>query len=394
MNPKLSGTKAEDFSLVVGGPFYQFFLRTGIVRPPLDRTKWRVLLIVMIVWTPLLVLTILHGQFLSGVKIPFAKDFEAHVRLVIALPLLIVGEVTIHRRMKAILGQFLERQIITGPMLTKFEEIIDSAVRLRNSTVIELALIPIVFTVGFLFREMMSLQTDTWFAAAAANGPVKTPAGFWYQFVSIPIFQLFLLRWYFRLFIWIRLLWQVSKLELNLIPTHPDRRCGLGFLDGIVPAMGPFLTSHSCLLSGALANRLIYEGAKLPNYYAEIGALAVFLILVSLGPLCFFTYGLLRARIQGLHVYGELASEYVIGFDRKWIRGQRIPEEPLVGSSDIQSLADLGNSFAIVESIIPFPFGRNSLGALASIIALPLLPLALTMFSLEELLVRLVKIVL
>jgi hypothetical protein len=103
---------------------------------------------------------------------------------------------------------------------------------------------------------------------------------------------------------------------------------------------------------------------------------------------------LLRARLLGLRVYGRLASDYVIGFDRKWIGGQRPPTESLVGTNDIQSLADLENSFAIVRSIIPFPFGKGSLVGLVIVIVLPLLPLGLTMFSPQELFLRLLKLVL
>jgi hypothetical protein len=158
--------------------------------------------------------------------------------------------------------------------------------------------------------------------------------------------------------------------------------------------MAPFLLAHSCILSGGLANRLVYGGAKLPAYYPEIGIMAGFLFVITLGPLCLFTPSLLRARLLGLRVYGRLASDYVIGFHQKWIRGERPPDEPLVGTADIQSLADLANSFTVVQSIIPFPFGRNSLVGLAIVIALPLVPLLLTMFSLEELLMRVVKIVL
>jgi hypothetical protein len=168
----------------------------------------------------------------------------------------------------------------------------------------------------------------------------------------------------------------------------------LSFLGGIVVAMAPILLAHSCLLSGYLANRILHEGAKLPDHYVEIGVLALFLVLLALGPLCAFTPTLLRAKRLGLHRYGRLASDYVVGFDQKWISGQRSPEEPLVGTADIQSLADLANSFAVVRSITPFPFGRNSLIGLAVIIAVPLLPLSLTMFSLQELALRLLNILL
>ena len=385
----------EGFSLFLGGPVYQLLIRAGLVRPPLDRLKWRLLFIVAVAWAPLLVLTLLDGRFLGGVKIPFLHDFEVQARLLASLPLLIAAEVTIHNRMTAILHQFRERKIVTGALEARFQEINDSAMRLRNSVAVEVGLAVAVLLIGRLtWQGIAALQSDTWYASLVSGVRTNTPAGIWYQFVSVPISQFILLRWLYRLLVWWRFLGQVSRLELNLVPTHPDRNCGLGFLDGIAVAMAPFLLAHSCLLSGYLANRILWEGARLPDYYVEIGAMAAYLFALTLGPLCVFTPCLLKAKIQGLLRYGKFASDYVIAFDRKWIGGERPPDEPLVGTGDIQSLADLANSFAVVQSIIPFPFGRSSIIGVVVLTALPLLPLALTMFSLQEIAMRLVKIVL
>ncbi len=387
--------QAEDFSLFLGGPMYQFLIRVGLVKPPLDRLKWRLLVITTVAWVPLLILTILDGRFLGGVRVPFFHDFEVQARLLALIPLLIAAEVTIHGRTAAMIRQFRERQIVTGALEDRFREINESAMRIRNSIPLEAGLAVVVLVVGRLtWQGLAALESDTWYATIVAGTRTSTPAGIWYQNVSVPISQFILLRWVVRLVIWWRYLWQISKIDLNLVPTHPDRSCGLGFLDGTVFAMAPFLLAHSCLLSGYLANRILWEGAKLPDYYPEIGALAAYLAAITLGPLCVFTPCLFRARLQGLLRYGRLASEYVNAFDRKWIGGQRPPDATLVGSEDIQSLADLANSFSVVQTIIPFPFGRSSLVGLVVVIALPLLPLALTMFSAKELFTRLLKIVL
>ncbi len=85
---------------------------------------------------------------------------------------------------------------------------------------------------NFWMKGVLAIQSDTWYAAVTAGEKVLAPAGYWYQFVSLPVFQFIMLRWYFRLFIWGRLLWQVSRLDLNLVPSHPDGSCGLGFLGG------------------------------------------------------------------------------------------------------------------------------------------------------------------
>src|SRR5512135_2710555 len=162
--------------------------------------------------------------------------------------------------------------------------------RLRNSVAFEAGLAVVVFLIGrFVWVQVAGLQSDTWYATLAGGTRTNTPAGLWYQFVSIPITQFLLLRWIWRLVIWWRFLGQVSKLDLNLVPTHPDRTCGLGFLDGVVFAMAPFLAAHSFLLSGALANNILYEGSRLPAHYAEIGIMAAFLFAITVGPLCTFT---------------------------------------------------------------------------------------------------------
>jgi hypothetical protein len=144
----------------------------------------------MVAWAPLLVLTLMDGRFLSGVTVPFLYDFEVHTRLLVSLPLLIVADVTIHRRMKTIMSQFVQRQIVTPPLEAKLGKIIDSALRLRNSKVLELALLVFVFVVGgFWWRQMMGMQSETWYSTLVAGKAVSTHGGFWYQFVSVPVFQ-------------------------------------------------------------------------------------------------------------------------------------------------------------------------------------------------------------
>jgi len=63
-----------------------------------------------------------------------------------------------------------------------------------------------------------------------------------------------------------------------------------------------------------------------------------------------------------------------------------------VGSSDIQSLADLANSFEVVRQMDALPFNKNTVLRLAMVIVLPLLPLALTMVPLDEMIDRAIKI--
>jgi hypothetical protein len=202
-----------------------------------------------------------------------------------------------------------------------------------------------------------------------------------------------LVRWYYRIFIWSRFLWQASRIQLNLAPMHPDRVGGLGFLGNVAYAFTPLATAHGAMVAGPIANRIFYLGAVLPDFKGEIFLIVVFMVCVALGPFLAFAPQLAATKRTGLREYGTLAGRYVSEFEAKWLRGGAPADEPFVGSGDIQSLADLGNSFEVVKGMRLTPVSRDALIQLVTATLAPLVPLALTMMSLEELLKRLLGMV-
>ena len=383
---------SQDFSLVLGGPLFQFLRRAHLSDDTLMLMRRRIIIISLIAWLPLLVLSALEGTMLGGrVAVPFLLDLEVHVRFLLAIPLLIVAELVVHQRMRPLVKQFLERNLVPESAMTRFDAAIASAFRLRNSVLAEVLLIALVYGVGVLiiWRQFLGLGTVTWYATPSVEGSRLSLAGIWYSYVSVPIFQFLLIRWYFRLFIWARFLWQVSRIELSLVPTHPDRVGGLGFLSKTVYAFAPLAVAHGALLAGMLANRIFYLGAKLPEFKGEIGVMVIFLLCVVFGPFLVFAPQLAQAKRTGLREYGTLAERYVREFDAKWLRGGAPADEPFVGSGDIQSLADLGNSFEVVQTMRVVPVTKEAFIQLVAATVAPVVPLALTMMPLEELLKKL-----
>jgi len=389
----LRGT--PDFSLVLGGPLFQLLRRAHLSDDALMMARQRIIVISLVAWLPLLVLSTVEGRLLGGTTVvPFLLDVEVHIRYLAALPLLIGAELVVHQRMRSLVKVFLERRLIPENAMARFEAAIASAFRLRNSVLAEVLLIAFVYVVGVLivWRQYTTLDTATWYATPSAGGSTLSFAGIWYGYVSLPLFQFLLVRWYFRLFIWARFLWQVSRIELSLIPTHPDRLGGLGFLSKTVHAFTLLAVAHGTLLSGQIANRIFYLGAGLLEFKVEVAVVVVFLLVVVLGPLLVFTPQLAQAKRTGLSEYGTLAERYVREFDAKWVRGGAPADEAFVGSSDIQSLADLGNSYEVVRTMLPAPVTKAMIIQLALATLVPIAPLALTMMPLEELLKRLLGI--
>ena len=385
----------QDFSLVLGGPLFQLLRRSHLAGDALELLRQRILLITLLAWLPLLVLSLIEGEALGGrAAVPFLLDIEVHVRFLIALPLLIIAELIVHQRMRFVVRQFLERNLIPQSALPRFERAIASAFRLRNSLLAEVLLIAFVYAVGILliWRHYVALSTDTWYAVPTAEGLKLSMTGAWYGYVSLPIYQFLLVRWYYRMFIWSRFLWHVSRIELSIVPTHPDRVGGLGFLANTVYAFMPLAVAHGAMLAGPIANRIFYLGATLPEWKVEIGVLVVFLVCLVLGPLLVFAPQLAQAKRTGNREYGTLAERYVREFDAKWLRGGAPADEPLVGSADIQSLADLANSFEVVRTMQIAPITRDSLLRLVAATLAPIVPLALTMMPFEELLRKLLGV--
>lgn len=385
----------QDFSLVLGGPLFQLLRRTHLAGDALELLRQRILLIPLLAWLPLLVLSLIEGEALGGRSaVPFLLDIEVHVRFLVALPLLIVAELVVHQRMRFVVRQFLERNLIPQNALPRFEEAIASAFRMRNSVLAEVLLIAFVYVVGILliWRHYLALSTDTWYAVPTAEGLKLSITGAWYGYVSLPIYQFLLVRWYYRIFIWTRFLWQVSRIELSLIPTHPDRVGGLGFLANTAYAFMPLAVAHGAMLAGPIANRIFYLAAALPEWKVEIAVMVVFLLCLVLGPLLVFAPQLAQAKRTGNREYGALAERYVREFDAKWLRGGAPANEPLVGSGDIQSLADLVNSFEVVRTMQLAPITRDAFIRLVAATLIPVVPLLLTMMPFEELVGKLLGI--
>ena len=384
-----------DFSLVLGGPLFQLYRRSHLSGDTLELLHRRILFISLFAWLPLLLLSVIGGHALGGtIKIPFLYDIEAHIRFLIALPILVAAEPIVHTRIRPAVKSFVERRIIAPEDMPKFQAAIDSAVRLRNSVIVEVALVVLVYTLGLWFWRSNHVATGavSWYATPDGSRMHLTLAGYWYAFVSIPIFQFILLRWYFRFFIWFRFLWRISRLNLRLIATHPDRAAGLGFLGHSTYAFGPILFAQGALLAGLFASRIFHYGQNLIAFKMEAAGFVIFFVAAVLSPLIVFTPRLAEAKRRGQRQYGSLGSRYVQGFEEKWIEGGAPQDEELIGSGDIQSLADLGNSYAIVSEMRVVPFGLKDVARLAAATAAPLLPLGLTIFSLEELVTRLIKI--
>jgi len=378
--------EGKDFSLVLGGPFFQLLNRVHLTGKALELVKVRTLVLSMLAWLPLMLLSILNGQaWGEGTNLPFIEDIEVHIRFLVALPLMVFAELMVHQRMRLVVAQFEGYNLIPESAKVQFHNAIGSAFKLRDSILAEVIIVILIYVIGYnlVWNKSMALDTTAWYSEPDGSPSL---AGVWFRYVSLPIFQFLFLRWYYRIFIWTRFLFQVSRIRLNLVPTHPDYMGGLGFLSNIVFAFMPLAVVHGAVLSGMISNHIFHDGAALLDFKIEIGIMVLVVLCLVILPLFFFSSQLSDTKRTGSIEYGRLAAGYVQAFDHHWVKGNQKVNDPLKQTQDIQGLADLGNSYQVIEQMKFIPITRTNLIMLVAGTVAPVLPLVLTMMPLSELL--------
>ena len=253
-------------------------------------------------------------------------------RLLVSLTLLVWAEPFVHQSLASTVRQFMDRDLIVAEDRERFKRMVAATVRLRYSVFPEIVALAIAVLAGRrLGAEHLGGPVDAWYGRTIAGAVQLTIAGYWYTFFSLLLFRFLLLRWYFRLALWYRLLWLTSRFDLQLNALHPDRAGGIGFLEQSVFAFAPVFVAQTVLASALIGDKIWHEGASLPGFRLEFVGIVAALVLLSLGPLCFFFGRLARTKLAGRLEYGTQASHYVNEFRRKWLQGDGGETEPFLG---------------------------------------------------------------
>lgn len=369
------------FSLARGGPFYALLRKLHLVRHDAHDAHRQAIALIVIGWVPLAIIFAAESS-LSLTPARFLWDPSVHLRLLLAVPLFVLAEHSLDWRCRLALDTFLGGRFITD--LGAVERIVRSAGRLRDAWAPEilLACISIVLSQLVLWRDAGA----TGLLGGKLSGAERLSAAhLWYAFVALPLFQFLLGRTVWRWLIWSRLLWQLSRLPLRLMPTHPDLAGGIAILSRPVVGLSIALVAGSSVIAGTWGAQILAGQTSLPELATPFAVFVALSELVALGPLVSFSGQLFRGRNQGLLQYSVFALRYTVDFHQRWIvRPQDGADGPL-GSPDIQSLADLANGFDVVQRMRLVPFGPRTLYMVFLVTLVPMLPLFLTEMSLWEL---------
>ena len=366
--------------MVDGGPLYALLRRLGWTRPDgrLDYVRAS-LMLVAFAWGPLVVAS-LSAHFRTHQSLSI--DWGTHARLLIAIPLLLRADVSLHARTRSVVAKFAADRWAAG-QADRLDRIVASAIRWRDAVYPEVALL----VVACVASQLVAWQVGGLGVRRVTTGRNLVAARWWYAVVALPMFQFLVYRALWRWAIWTRMLWSLSRLRLQPLATHPDLAGGLQFLSWPSIGFGYVVAALSATQAGVWADKVLDNGVKIMDLKGYALVFVIAALVVALGPLLLVAGHLWRCRYQGLYDYGTLAAEYTRMFQERWIAQRR--RDDLLGSADIQSLADLANSYNVVDKMRFWPFGLRTVITIALAALLPMVPLALLEASLPELLFKL-----
>jgi hypothetical protein len=184
----------------------------------------------------------------------------------------------------------------------------------------------------------------------------------------------------------------LSQIDLKIIPSHPDRCCGLKFLSTSIRGYGPLGFACSSIVAGGIATRMIVDGTSAQSYYHYIAIVVLLLVLLFVAPLGIFTPVLRRAQGTAVFEYGALAKNVGSQFELRWIpRRNNITANDLE-APDFSATIDLYSVVANAHSIGYLPLSLRTVQELLVISALPFVPLILTAVPVTTIFHNIVKL--
>jgi len=344
-------------------------------------------MLVSIAWLPVVIGALVTGQaFGSGVEDPLFRHFAVHARLLISVPLLIFAEAVVEKRIPTLVRHFVTSGLVAGGAATQYQAVLASAVRLRDSAWGTLFVLAVMGST-ILSSTTRSRDNDevSWAVALDSVGGIGFP-GWWYIFISRPIFAGLLAIWCWRMLtVWV-LVAKTSKLELQLVPSHPDRAGGLGFMEGAPAVFAPVVLAMSVVLAGMWGHSVLYHGVHVDQIRIQALVFIALMVIIFNGPLLLWSRTLVSFRRRKLLEYSTLVSRHGRLVHRKWIDSAELGTVEILEAPELGPTADINAIYEAVANMRTAPISKHSVVPIALAAALPLVPVFAIEIPIKELL--------
>lgn len=298
-------------------------------------------------------------------------------------------------RLSVIAFHFRELGIVSRDDDARFAAACSSTLRLRDSVIADIGLIALAYIAIAALKEVAPISLyPAWHVSTAAGVEVYSPAGWWHALVSLPLVFMLLLSWLWRVLVWTRFLYLMARLDLRLVPAHPDRTAGLRFVAYSVQAFSLVALALGTIVAGSAANRVLYRGASPETFKFAVLAVVASVLVVFAGPLLTLSGHLLRAWRRGTLQYSALAGRLGRQFEGKFFRNGATIDASTLELPDFSATTDLYQVASNVYEVRLVPISVASLGLVVGMAILPFLVAALMFVPFDTIVEDIAKLLL
>jgi hypothetical protein len=371
-----------DISLARGGLLYRFL---KLIRVD-DDEHWnigrRILFVLVVVWFPVFAIQLVAApsQVLQSLL-----DYRLEARALAAV-ILIVALPIMDSRFRLLIEHIRESKLLIGPDLEEMDRVLTRLRRVRDSFLPEALFLVAVAVRAATSYSFIVAQTSGDLSYQNSTGGHLTAAGWYGLLVSVPIIQFLALVVLWRWLLWTIFAFRLSRMNLRLVPSHPDENGGLGFLSISTQAFAPFCFAVSLIVGASFRNDIMHNGKHLVNFKGPGLALVVILFAAAVLPLLFFIPKLLPLRRKGILQYSIVGHMQSIAFHDKWVHHGEEHEDEAMAAPEMSTLCDYNSAYKNVEDMYPIPIDKEALMGLAISIAIPALPVILAEIPIQTVL--------
>jgi len=386
-----AGADAFGLSLVRDDLLFRLQRRVGLIPAGGLGVVRRAVFWSMLAWLPIVAWAWYRGRVgVPPVDESLLAHYGVHARFLVAVPLFIVAEGMAHAFTTKLLPYFVTSELVPEAALPAFRQALADTARLRNATLPWIAILAIVIGVLTAATITGDVHEINW--AVEGEGSATHPGfgAWWLLYVGRGIYLTLMLGWLWRVVLFLMLFRKISKLGLSIVPTHPDRNGGLGFLARFPVVFAPVVFAIAAVLASGWAHDVVYHQLSVRDLKWEMLAFVVVVLAVFLSPVAVFAKTLSSAKKRALLEYGALVGRHGRLVRERWIEGREVKDDAVLGAPELGPVADTVAMYEAVARMRPLLVSKQSVAPLVVAALVPMLAVLSLQIPVVELVKRLV----